>query len=177
MPALSLRAIAGTSPVGEHRTVPYTQQETILLLVAALAFIGALIHVGAGIDHWREYHLYTVVFSCLAVLQASWAVLILRGAGSRVLVLGAIMQAGIVALWTLSRTAGVPLAPEAWTPESIGVADLVETLGEIVTVLAVASLLLAGRLRVAAWARNAMIPVLIVAILGSVLFGTGAHAG
>jgi hypothetical protein len=177
MLASSLRSIAGTAPVPGERPVPYTPAETILLLVAALALVGALIHVGAGIDHWREYHLYTVVFSSLAVLQAAWAVLILRGAGTRVLVLGAIMQTGIVLLWSLSRTVGVPLAPKAWTPESIGVADLIETLGEIVTVLAVASVLWRDTTRVAGLARTAMIPLLVAALLVSALFGAGAHAG
>ena len=155
----------------------YTETETILALVAALALVGALIHAGAAVDHWAEYHLYTFVFSGLAALQVCWALLILRGASRRVLALGCVMQLGIVGLWLASRTVGVPLAPRAWTPEEIGIADLSETLGELMTVLAVASVLLAERTRAVRAVRRWMPATLLLAILISALFGTGAHAG
>jgi hypothetical protein len=156
---------------------PYTERQTVLVLVAALAFIGALIHVGAAVDHWAEYHLYTLVFSCLAALQACWALLILRGASGRVLALGCVLQAGVVALWAASRTVGVPLAPTAWTPEGVGIADLAETIGELATILAVSSVLLAERSNVARLASRWMPSILLLVILISALFGTGAHAG
>jgi hypothetical protein len=156
---------------------PYAETQTVLVLVAALTFVGALIHFGAAVDHWQEYHLYTLVFSCLAAMQTCWAVLILRGASRRVLLLGCVAQLGIVALWALSRTVGVPLAPTAWTPEQIGVADLLETIGELTTVLAVLSVLLAERLSAARLARRWMSSVVLFVLLTSALFGTGAHAG
>ena len=149
----------------------------MLVLVAALAFLGALIHVGAAADHWSEYHLYTLAFSSLAVLQVGWALLILRGASRRTLVLGCALQLGIVALWAVSRTVGVPLAPTAWTPEEIGVADLTETVGELVTVLAVLSVLFGERSNAARAVRRRMPSMLLLAILIGALFGTGAHAG
>lgn len=156
---------------------PYDEAQTVLVLVAALAFIGALIHVGAAVDHWQEYHLYTLVFSGLAALQACWALLILRGASRGVLVLGCVVQVGIIALWALSRTVGVPLAPKPWVPEEIGVADLAETIGEITTVLAVLSVLLAERSNAARHVRRWMPAIVLLVILISALFGTGAHAG
>lgn len=165
------------SPQGRNAITPYTNGQTVLVLVAALAFIGALIHLGAAVDHWREYHLYTLAFSCLAALQACWALLILRGPSWRVLVLGCVMQLGIVGLWAVSRTVGVPLAPTAWTPEGIGVADLTETIGELTTVFAVLSVLLAERSNTARIARRCMPSIVLFVILISALFGTGAHAG
>jgi hypothetical protein len=72
---------------------------------------------------------------------------------------------------------GVPLAPTAWTPEAIGVADLSETIGELTTVLAVLSVLLAERSSAARLARHWMPSIVLFVILTSVLFGTGAHAG
>jgi hypothetical protein len=181
--AMVLDGVMAHSPAGADAAIapaavpPYTERQTVLVLVAALAFVGALIHVGAAVDHWEEYHLYTLVFSSLAALQACWALLILRGASGRVLALGCILQTGIVALWAVSRTVGVPLAPTAWTPEEIGIADLTETIGELATVLAVSSVLLAERSSVARSACRWMPPVLLFAILISALFGTGAHAG
>lgn len=169
---------APRSPHGSPAArAPYTDSQTVLVLVAALAFIGALIHAGAAADHWSEYHLYTLAFSSLAVLQVGWTLLIVRGASTRTLVLGCALQLGIVALWALSRTAGVPFAPTAWTREEIGVADLTETVGELVTVLAVLSVLFGERSNATRAARRWMPSVLLLAILISVLFGTGAHAG
>jgi hypothetical protein len=162
---------------GAAAALPYTETQTVLVLVAALAFVGALIHLGAAVDHWREYHLYTLAFSCLAALQTCWAWLILRGASRRVLALGCALQLGIVGLWAVSRTVGVPLAPTAWTPEEIGIADIVETIGEVTTVLAVLSVLLAERSSAARLMRRWMPSILLFVILISALFGTGAHAG
>lgn len=166
-----------SSQGGGAAIAPYTETETVLTLVAALAFIGALIHVGAAVEHWEEYRLYTLVFSCLAALQTCWALLILRGASRRVLVLGCMLQLGIVGLWAVSRTAGVPFAPTAWTPEEIGVADLTATIGELTTAVAVLSVLLAERSNVARLVRRWMPSVVLFVILTGALFGTGAHAG
>jgi hypothetical protein len=157
--------------------LPYSEGQTVLVLVAALAFVGALVHVGAAVDHWEEYHPYTLVFSCLAALQTCWAVLILRGASQRVLTLGCVLQLGIVGLWAVSRTVGVPLAATVWTPERIGIADLIETIGELTTVLAVLSVLFAERSKAAGLARHWMSLLVLFVILISALFGTGAHAG
>jgi hypothetical protein len=170
-------AVIAPAAIAPAPVAPYTERQTVLVLVAALAFIGALIHVGAAVDHWEQYHLYTLVFSSLAALQACWALLILRGASGRVLALGCILQAGIVALWAVSRTVGVPLAPAAWTPEEIGIADLAETIGELATVLAVLSVLLTERSSIALSVRRWMPSILLFVILISALFGTGAHAG
>jgi len=179
MSALSLRGLIGLAPAESHasRAQPYTRDETILVLVAALAFVGGLIHVGAAVEHWREFHLYTLVFSCFAALQATWALLLLRGASRRVLLLGCALQLGIVVLWVISRTVGVPIGPEIWTPESIGVADVIATVGEWMTVIAVVSVVFSDGHPLARSARSAMVPLLMSTILVSALFGTGAHAG
>jgi hypothetical protein len=179
MSALPLRLLTGVAPAdaGEAPAEPYSTTETILMLVAALALVGGLIHVGAAVDHWQEFHLYTYTFGAFAAIQATWALLILRGASRRVLVLGAIFQLGVVALWAVSRTVGVPIAPKVWTPEEIGVADLVETIGECVTVLAVLYVVARERFPSLERMRRAMVPLLMTMILVSALFGTGAHAG
>jgi hypothetical protein len=71
----------------------------------------------------------------------------------------------------------VPLAPKAWVPEQIGVADLVETIGECVTVIAVLSVVLSARCAFARRLVGWMAPVLLATVLVGVLFGSGAHAG
>jgi hypothetical protein len=48
-----------------------------------------------------------------------------------VLLAGAIVNLGVAAAWALSRTLGMPVGPEPWTPEAVGVADVTATLFEL----------------------------------------------
>jgi hypothetical protein len=169
--------VRALDPGDETVISPYDSRQTVLVLVAGLAFIGGLIHIGAAADHWSQSHLYAAAFAVLTALQTAWAILIVRGCSTRVLLAGCALQLGVVVVWALSRTTGVPLAPAAWTPERVGVADLIETIGEVATVAAVMSVLLASRSGFAAAARQWMPGLLLLAIVVSALFGTGAHAG
>ncbi len=178
MSAFAFRLLTGVDRRAENqRPVAYTTRETVLVLIACLAFVGGLIHVGAGVDHYGEYHLYTVVFCGLAVVQTAWAVLLLRGPSRPVVALGAVFQLGVVAVWVLSRTVGVPIAPHPWVPEEVGVADLVATIGELATVFGVGILLAAPRMARAQRVSTMLAPALLAVLIVSVLFGTGAHAG
>jgi hypothetical protein len=180
MSATALRLLTGLDRPDSgpsRQPAEYTKSETILVLVAALTFVGGLIHVGAGVDHFAEFPPYTLVFCLLAAGQIAWAALLLRNPSRRVLLLGCAFQLGIVVLWALSRTVGVPIAPGPWVPEGIGVADLVETVGEIVSVIAVLCVVCSPRLRLARAATAHMAPVLLAVLLVGVLFGAGAHAG
>ena len=179
MSSVTSKVTAGRYPprAAGRGVAPYSERETVLVMVAALAGIGALIHAGAAVDHWAEYHLYTVVFAAIATLQVLWAILILRGASDRIVLAGCVLQLGTAALWAVSRTVGVPLAPTAWVPEEVGLPDLMETIGELATVVAVASVFLSGRFDLARQARRVMPGALLFVILLSALFGTGAHAG
>ena len=41
----------------------------------------------------------------------------------RLLTAGVLLNAGIIGVWAVSRIWGVPVGPDAWTPESITLAD------------------------------------------------------
>ena len=49
-------------------------------------------------------------------------------------------------VWVISRTSGMPLGPEPWTPERVGAADLIATADELGLAVLVA-LHLRGSLR------------------------------
>jgi hypothetical protein len=147
------------------------------VLVAAVVFISGLIHVGAAVDHYGEAALYTLVFCMLAAGQMAWAAMLLRHPSRRVMLLGCAFQLGIVALWALSRTAGVPFGPHPWVPEEVGVADLVATVGEIASVIAVLCVVMSPRLKLARVVTGHVALVLLAVVLVSVLFGASAHAG
>src|ERR1700730_15645748 len=136
MRATSVRPfVAPAARAGHERPRTYDARETVLVLVAAVAFVDGLIHVGAGVDHFAEFPPYTFVFASLAIVQSVWALLLLRGPSPAVLLLGCLFTCGVIAVWIASRTVGVPIAPRPWVPEAVGIADLVETLGELVSVI------------------------------------------
>lgn len=179
-----MRAIAFRRLVGVDRPLPgpsqqpagYTTNETIVLLVASLAFMGGLIHIGAAVDHFSEFPLYTLAFVVLATVQIAWAAMLLRHPSRRVLLFGCALNVGVIGLWVASRTIGVPIAPRAWVPETVGVADLVETVGELVIVLAALSLVFSSRLPIARGMTERIAPLLLLILLLSALYGVGAHA-
>jgi hypothetical protein len=148
-----------------------------VVLIAALAAMGGLVHVGAAVDHFAEFPPYTVVFSLLAAFQIGWAALLLRGVSQRLLLAGCAFNLAVIGLWVASRTVGVPIAPSAWVPESVGVADLVETASEIVVVLAVWSIAMAPRQRLARLVSERVNPLILLMLMLCALYGVGAHAG
>jgi hypothetical protein len=179
MRSIGLRQLVGLDqlrPEASHANAVYTTTETVLLLVAAVAFIDGLIHIGAAVDHFSEFPLYTVVFAVLATVQMAWAAMILRRPSRLVLLSGCAFTVSVVALWVASRTIGVPIAPRAWVPEAVGVADLVETAGEIATVIAVSSLVMSPRHPFARHVSERIAPVLMGVLFLGVLYGVGAHA-
>jgi len=180
MTATAMRLLTGIDRAEtsqDQQSTCYSKSETVLVLVAALAFIGALIHVGAAVDHFGEFPLYTLVFCLLAAGQTAWAAMLVARPSRRVILLGCLFQLGIVALWALSRTVGVPIAPRAWVPEEIGVADLVATTGELASVVGALCVAMSPRIKFARVATQRMAPVLLAVVLASVLFGVNAHAG
>ena len=147
------------------------------MLIAALAAMGGLVHVGAAVDHFAEFPFYTAAFSLLAAFQIGWAALLLRGASERLLFAGCTFNLAVIGLWAASRTIGVPIAPTPWLPESIGVADLVETASEIVVVLAAWSIAMDSRRRLAQFVSERVNPLILLMLLLCALYGVGAHAG
>jgi hypothetical protein len=180
MSVIGLRRLVGLGqprPDASHEPASYTTAETVLLLVAAVTCVAGLIHIGAAVDHYGEFPLYTLVFAAMAVIQLTWAAAILRGPSRRVLLFGCAFNVGVIALWAASRTVGVPVAPRAWVPEAVGVADLLATVDELLAVISVASVLMSTRMTIAKGVVERVAPLLLIVLLASVLYGVGAHAG
>jgi uncharacterized membrane protein len=180
MSAIGLRLFVGLPRRERSADDPpagYTARETLLLLIAAVAVTGALIHIGAAVDHFSQFPLYTLVFLLLASVQIGWAAMLVRHPSERMLQFGCAFNLAVIALWIASRTIGVPIAPRAWVPETVGVADLIETVGEGVIVIALLSLMTSARHTWAGAATRRMAPVLLFVLVISVLYGVGAHAG
>ena len=110
-------------PDGRHPRLPAQ-----LALCSAAA---ATIHFAVIPPHWDEYVPFAVLFAVTGAFQLLWAAAVLVRPDRPILLAGAIVNLGVAAAWVLSRTAGMPIGPEAWTPEAVGFADVAATLFEL----------------------------------------------
>jgi hypothetical protein len=106
-----------------------------LLIAGALSWSAGLIHVRAAIDHVDEHVLYSVLFGLLAAAQLLWGIALYRRPTRGLLAAGAAMSVLVVALWGMSRTAGLPIGPDRWGPEPVGAVDSVASADEAMLAL------------------------------------------
>jgi len=113
---------------------------------AACSLGAAAIHFMVMGEHFREWWLYGTFFAVAAWLQVAWAGLLIARRTSRgILALGAVGQLGIVVLWLVTRTTGLPFGPNTGSAEAVGAADVVCSIFEALA--GGAALLLLLRLR------------------------------
>jgi diguanylate cyclase (GGDEF)-like protein/PAS domain S-box-containing protein len=92
-------------------------------LLATGALVAGLVHAGVCPEHFREATVLGVFFLVVSTLQLAWAAAVLTRASRALLLVGAAGNAAVVGVWVLSRTVGVPVGPERWQPEAVGVID------------------------------------------------------
>ncbi|GAA1478382.1 hypothetical protein GCM10009623_28280 [Nocardioides aestuarii] len=161
-------------------------------LALVLALVGsALVHAAVVPEHMGEWRAAGVFFVVVELAQVTAALWVWRQPGRLVLVLTAVGSVGLVVLWAVSRTAGLPFGPEAWEPEPVGLADLSAGALEVVAVACCLSLLRAERRGLprgrqhSAHLRGAVVAAIVaVTVLGiggsglpavDLLSGTGGH--
>jgi hypothetical protein len=106
-----------------------------LFIACGLSWGAGMIHVSAAIDHASESGLYTLFFALLAPVQLAWGFLMCRSSSRRVLLAGCALSLIVVFVWAMSRTTGVPIGPQPWRPESVGLTDSLATADELMIVL------------------------------------------
>lgn len=108
---------------------------SLLAVTIALSSIAAAaIHFAVVGDHFEVGLPHGLFFVLVAWAQVLWGIAVLVVPQRAVLVTGIAGNAAVVAVWALSRTVGVPVPPDPWTPEAVGMADLVATGLELVVV-------------------------------------------
>jgi hypothetical protein len=118
----------------------------IRVWIASLSFGAAAVHVAVIGGHFREFWLFGLFFVIVATVQVLWGVLVLVHPSGRIYALGTLGTSLLVLVWVASRTVGVPIGPEAGSPEQVGVLDSVATGFEV---LIVAGALILTRTRLA----------------------------
>lgn len=143
---------------------------------AALLTAGAAaIHLGVAGSHFAEWWASGLFFLIAAAGQGVWAVAAwTRPPARRMLNTGAAMNTSLIAVWLLSRTAGLPIGPGGGIPEAVGAADLITVAMEGLATLAIAAQLWApsaGARIVGSGARRASL--LGAAVAAAVLVASG----
>lgn len=112
------------------------------LAVTSLATAG--IHFAVMGDHFQEYVIFGVFFSIVAWFQALWALGVAVAPTRALLLTGAIANAGVVGVWLVSRTIGLPIGPDPGVAEPAAFLDVLSVILEAAIVASVATLLVRG---------------------------------
>ena len=102
--------------------------------VAAFSAGAGAIHFAVISEHFEEYVAFGVFFFIVAWFQAASAVTIIARPDRRLLLAIAVTNVVVILIWIWSRTAGLPIGPEAGEPEAIGAPDLLSTVLEVLVV-------------------------------------------
>src|SRR3954466_15624649 len=82
-------------------------------VAAGAATIAAAVHLYITPEHLREWWLYGGFFVAVTVAQVLLAVLLLRGLRVGVVLLAIWGTVGLIAIYVISRTVGLPITPPA----------------------------------------------------------------
>jgi len=97
------------------------------VVVAALSLGAAVIHLAAAPPHLAELGALGAGFLVATAFQAGWAGAWLRRPSRALAWLGIAGSLAISAAWAWTRTIGLPVGPDAFTPEQIGAPDAATT--------------------------------------------------
>ena len=120
---------------------------TVAIAVAAACLLGAEgIHTAVIAEHFTEWWAEGVFFLALSVLEGGLAAALLLTPARPACQAAVVTSIATIAVWAWSRTTGLPIGPEAGYPEPVGRADVVATLLEALTAVALAPAILRNRL-------------------------------
>lgn len=145
-----------TAPTSARTRRQLALTPTQLWVALASLFAGG-IHLAVTQEHLEQWWVYGAFFIVTGVFQVGFAAVVMRRTAWPVALSGIVVNLGIVLVWVVSRTAGLPIAPpEDITRhegthgiEGVGAADLAATGAELVVVCLLVTFLPARMRRVA----------------------------
>ncbi len=102
--------------------------------LAIISVAAAVIHFAVAGEHFQEYWLFGVFMLVVAWLQLTWAVAMVARPAKWQLWAGAIVNAGIVVIYILTRTVGDMVGPTPHDVEPFGFGDGLCTVLEAIIV-------------------------------------------
>jgi hypothetical protein len=130
-------ALGGGFPTAWQGARPTGQStnEAFLVCLAMVSGAAGLVHLAAAFWHFDESGLHGAFFIGTGLMQLAAAGLLTYRSSGWILIATAAGNAVILAIWVMSRTMGIPIGPDSWTPEPVGIADAVASLFELVLVI------------------------------------------
>jgi hypothetical protein len=141
-----------------------SQADLVRVGCAVMTVGSAAIHFAVTESHFHEYWVFGLFFALVGWLQIVWAVGVLAVPSRGLYLAGMIGSLVLIVLWINSRTSGIPIGPEPWTPEHVGLADVLSTTFEASAVVGGGALL---------WSESLDWPPSASAKLGSVVLAVG----
>jgi hypothetical protein len=105
-----------------------------ILVVAFMLASAALVHLALTPEHFGVWWVFGVLFAVAAALQLVTAIALLRNPTHATVAWTCAVNAGVVAVWVLSRSTGLPVGPEAGDREAVGWLDVLTTLDELLVI-------------------------------------------
>jgi hypothetical protein len=114
---------------------------TTLAWAGALSVLAAAIHVRVAPEHFSQWWGYGAFFVACALAEVGYLWLLARHPGNRVLQVGIWGSMATMLMYFVSRTAGIPLGPEAGVVETVDGIGATATAAEAGLLLLLCSLL------------------------------------
>ncbi len=156
MTGIALRSAAvGTRPAVTRGSRP------VVLSAAVLSLLGGWVHLAYAAPHFRAWWLYGAFFAGVGIGQGLLAAALIRWPQPWVALTGIAMNAGVVVMYVMTRSGGIPIGPHAGVVEKAKTIDLLTTASEVVVIVLL--LLLLGR-------RATRFTVNVILLLGILLW-------
>lgn len=123
------------------------QRQLVLRCLAVLSGCAAVIHFVVTGEHFTEYWAFGVFMLAAAFVQSLWAVAAISIRSRWLVICGLVINAGIVAVYAVTRIAGTMIGPDPHEVEPIGFGDGFCTALEIVIAVGCVWLLAGARER------------------------------
>jgi hypothetical protein len=100
------------------------KRDTITASVCLFSAVAAQLHALVTGEHIQEHVAFGAFFMVVTLLQIAWIVAAICRPSTETLAAGVGLNLVVLAVWAASRTTGLPIGPDHWTAESVGVLDL-----------------------------------------------------
>jgi len=106
--------------VGDARAPGFGATDAGILVAAFMLAAAALAHLALTPEHFAVWWVFGALFATAAGLQLGTAIMLLRTPTRTAIAWTCALNAGIIVVWLLSRSAGLPFGPDAGSREALG---------------------------------------------------------
>ena len=154
-----------------------TQRQLMARCLAIISGVAAVIHFAVSGAHFEEYWAFGVFMLVVAWLQLAWAVWMWMAPSRLLIAAGAVLNAGVVLVYVVTRTVGDVIGPTPDEVEPVGFGDAFCTVCEALLVLGCVALLLWAFNRMVTRARSNTILAAVVTVAVVLLSAALVHGG